>query len=146
VTAFTTNLQKSSDVFNAILEKDGIVLHVGVVQTDHHRDGVVLAQTVVVGGIQALSFRASTSPPTQLSTSKMRFVEKLQPIERHVLDQIAIHAVPRDVLRGELELVLDALVLECPVILLVRAIDEVIRQLRKLVVQRPQQVANLKRS
>jgi hypothetical protein len=83
----------------------------------------------------------------------MRFVEIFQSIERHVLDHVAIRAVPpaksapksrsvrhgtpnsprdsRDVLRSELELVLDTLVLERPLILLVRAIDEVVRQLRK---------------
>ena len=61
----------------------------------------------------------------------MRFVEILQAIERHILDHVAVHAVPsakrapksrlsqttikrlhsRDVLRSALQLVLDALVL-----------------------------------
>jgi len=39
----------------------------------------------------------------------MRFVEILQAIERHILDHVAVHAVPGDVLRGALQLVLDAL-------------------------------------
>jgi len=41
----------------------------------------------------------------------MRFVEILQAIERHILDHVAVHAVPCDVLRSERQLVLDALVL-----------------------------------
>ena len=72
-----------------------------------------------------------THTHTHTSTCKMRCVEILQAIEQHILDHIAVHAVPaakrapksrlsqttikrlhsRDVLRSELQLVLDALVL-----------------------------------
>jgi hypothetical protein len=51
---------------DAVLEKDGILLHVGVMQADHQRDGVVLAQTVVVACVHRLAFRANAAISTQL--------------------------------------------------------------------------------
>ena len=52
---------------DAILEENGVLLHVAVVQSDHHqRDSVVVGQTVIVGGIHGLAFRANTALSSQL--------------------------------------------------------------------------------